>query len=258
MDDGQGSKRKKKKKRGKSLIFKNLFKHPNSGDDHSSGTGGKILASDDNLVYCDVSGNCVDPDFKKPPSSHRMSRIFKAVLFDTAVKKKIDGNESETNESMSSSPVKDDRIKKIEKIEKVDNSINEHKSNVVKDSEVDHSSTDRSNQSSLPSKATESPVSSSSSTPNTTGSQTLTERKVNSVEKKPPLPSNPRSPAKSIPAEDKKPVVVNNPAARLRLFIVLGLFVLVVLWKSYAAMTAESSDRDSGQYTNTAIAGEEL
>lgn len=84
MMDDHGSKRKKKKKRGKSLIFKNFFKPATPGDDPSSGSGRKALASDDNLIYCDVSGNCVDPDIKKSSSS-RMSRIFKAVLFDTAV-----------------------------------------------------------------------------------------------------------------------------------------------------------------------------
>ncbi|CAI9303663.1 unnamed protein product [Lactuca saligna] len=260
MDD-HGSKRKKKKKRGKSLIFKNFFKPATSGDDPSSGSGRKALASDDNLVYCDVSGNCVDPDIKKSSSS-RMSRIFKAVLFDTAVKKKIHGNDSsETpNESQSSSPVRDDKIKDIgQNIQKIDDdSINVNKSDVMKIDKIEknngnsineieknsNSNVDRSIQPPLPSKPDETPVTSSTIT---TGSQTLTERKVNAVDKKPPLPSNPRPPVKPIMAEESKQVASNNPP----LFILVGfLVVVVVLWKIYSAITGGSSD--------VAIVGDEL
>ncbi|CAH1444487.1 unnamed protein product [Lactuca virosa] len=262
MMDDHGSKRKKKKKRGKSLIFKNFFKPATPGDDSSSGSGRKALASDDNLIYCDVSGNCIDPDIKKSSSS-RMSRIFKAVLFDTAVKKKIHGNDSsETpNESQSSSPVRDDKIEdiqKIQKIEKIDDSINVKKSDVVKIDKIEkndgnpineieknsNSEVDRSIQLPLPSKPVETPVPSSTIT---TGSQTLTERKVNAIDKKPPLPSNPRPSAKPIPAEESKQVTSNNPP----LFILVGfLVVVVVLWKIYAAITGGSSD--------VAIVGDEL
>lgn len=79
------SSKKRKKKRGRSLIFKACFRTTN--DPASANDAGKILASDDNLVYCDVTSNVVEPETIKKSSSSRgrMSRIFKAVLFDTAM-----------------------------------------------------------------------------------------------------------------------------------------------------------------------------
>lgn len=80
------STKRKSRKRGRSLIFKSFFPQTTTGDDTN---GGKILASDDNLVYCDVSNNGANGDpyskNKAPPSRGRMSTIFKAVLFDTAM-----------------------------------------------------------------------------------------------------------------------------------------------------------------------------
>ncbi|KAL8195522.1 hypothetical protein R6Q57_025925 [Mikania cordata] len=83
MDAGSN---KRKKKRGKSLIFSKWFWLFWSSDDN------KILASDDNLVYRDDTGNAVNGDAiskTKSSSSYggRMSSIFKAVLFDTVMKK---------------------------------------------------------------------------------------------------------------------------------------------------------------------------
>ncbi|PWA89295.1 hypothetical protein CTI12_AA034720 [Artemisia annua] len=107
----EGSKR-KKKKRGKSLIFIKCFHLP------SSRNRGKVLASDDNLIYCDANGNC-EPEIKKSASSRgRVSRVFKAVLFDTAMKKKMGRKKSSKPlyESENSSPVREYETETIENL----------------------------------------------------------------------------------------------------------------------------------------------
>lgn len=78
MDEDDSTNR--KKKRGRSLIFRKVFRKTSSSDSR------KILASDDNLVYCDVTNNPVEPEINKSSSTRgRMSRIFKGVLFDAAM-----------------------------------------------------------------------------------------------------------------------------------------------------------------------------
>ncbi|GJW16088.1 RNA-directed DNA polymerase, eukaryota, reverse transcriptase zinc-binding domain protein [Tanacetum coccineum] len=104
--------KRKKKKRGKSLIFKKCFRLP------SSRNRGKVLASDDNLIYCDANGNC-EPEIKKSTSSRgRVSRVFKAVLFDTAMKKKMGRKKSSKPlyESENTSPVREDETEIIENL----------------------------------------------------------------------------------------------------------------------------------------------
>nr|XP_043630264.1 uncharacterized protein LOC122601579 [Erigeron canadensis] len=133
----EGSTKRKRKKRGRSLIFKACFRTP------SNPSTGKILASDDNLVYCDVSNNCsVEPEIKKSSSSRgRISRIFKAVLFDTAVKKRIGSKKHSKDlaDSTTSSPGLE------EKPVNIDNIFDENNSTVVKNLEEKNSLNDSSN-----------------------------------------------------------------------------------------------------------------
>ncbi|KAJ0601373.1 hypothetical protein HanIR_Chr03g0127561 [Helianthus annuus] len=173
MDEEDQSKRKRKRKRGRSLIFKTCLLLPGSDDNNEEG---KVLASDDNLVYCDLTnkGTNAHPTYAKTRSSSsrgRMSTIFKAVLFDTAMKKKMRGKKASKTmtESTNSSNVPD---------QKTDGSLDKNNHNVVKDSETRGDSLNgSSNVVSLPSETKESLVASSSVNP---GAQILTERKVTS------------------------------------------------------------------------------
>ncbi|KAI3804788.1 hypothetical protein L1987_26598 [Smallanthus sonchifolius] len=277
----EGSSKRKKRKRGISLIFKTLFPQTTAGDDNA----GKISASDDNLVYCDVTNNGIhgDPYAKTKSSSSRgrMSTIFKAVLFDTAMKKMRGKKPSKpTTGSTNSAPVLD---------EKTDNSFNKNDQNVVKVLEADNnSSNDGSNAVSLSPESdasqvaspgvdtgshvlTErkitSPVGSQTLTEGRVasliGSQTLTERKVtstlNSTDKKPPLPSGLRSPVKLVSERPGKPATLNNSMiSRLCLLIVLVVFVSVVLWMSFKSNVTESPNLDSGPDMNIVVVGDEL
>ncbi|MFS7921074.1 hypothetical protein Hanom_Chr03g00232411 [Helianthus anomalus] len=173
MDEEDPSKRKRKRKRGRSLIFKTCLLLPGSDDNEE----GKVLASDDNLVYCDLTnkGTNAHPTYAKTRSSSsrgRMSSIFKAVLFDTTMKKKMRGKKASktTIESTNSSNVPG---------EKTDGSLDKNNHNVVKDLETRGDSlSGSSNVVSLPPETTkESLVASPSVNP---GAQMLTERKVTS------------------------------------------------------------------------------
>ncbi|MFS7921078.1 hypothetical protein Hanom_Chr03g00232451 [Helianthus anomalus] len=298
MDEEDPSKRKRKRKRGRSLIFKTCLLLPGSDDNEE----GKVLASDDNLVYCDLTnkGTNAHPTYAKTRSSSsrgRMSSIFKAVLFDTTMKKKMRGKKASktTIESTNSSNVPG---------EKTDGSLDKNNHNVVKDLETRGDSlSGSSNVVSLPPETTkESLVASSSVNPgaqmlterkvtspmasspvNNTGAQMLTERKVtsseasslvrngsqmlterkvvsrvNSMGKKPPLPPISRSPSKKIPEKDNKPATLNNLTSLLCLFIVLAILVSVVLWISFTTRVTESSNLGSDRYTDMAIVGDEL
>ncbi|KAD4178926.1 hypothetical protein E3N88_27517 [Mikania micrantha] len=202
MDEGSN---KRKKKRGKSLIFSKWFWLFWNSDDN------KILASDDNLVYRDDTGNAVNGDAitkTKSSSSYggRMSSIFKAVLFDTdddqnlVTTLKIDNNcINDTSSVASSSP--------------------KTKTPMVVSSGVD------------------------------TRSQLSNERKVmsrvNSTKKKPPLPSGPKSSVKTIPKRNNKPTTLNNSTFHLCLLVIVVAFVSVVLWMSFTSNVTESLDLDS-------------
>nr|GEW57131.1 hypothetical protein CTI12_AA034720 [Tanacetum cinerariifolium] len=234
----EGSKR-KKKKRGKSLIFKKCFRLP------SSRNRGKVLASDDNLIYCDANGNC-EPDIKKSTSSRgRVSRVFKAVLFDTAMKKKMGRKKSSKPlyESENTSPVREDETEIIENlfIEKDTNITKEdNNSNDTKKLETGSSSNGSSNEIPKLSKenksSDESQVASSSASSINIDSQILTERKVtarvNSMKKKPPLPSKSKSSAKTNPASDSECGTLDNATYYWCLIVFLAVFILVVYWMS--------------------------
>ncbi|KAM0028957.1 hypothetical protein Hdeb2414_s0018g00520241 [Helianthus debilis subsp. tardiflorus] len=170
MDEEDPSKRNRKRKRGRSLIFKTGLLLPGSDDNEE----GKVLASDDNLVYCDLTnkGTNAHPTYARTRSSSsrgRMSSIFKAVLFDTAMKKKMRGKKTSkaTIESTNSSNVRD---------EKTNGSLDKNNHNVVKDLETRGDSlSGSSNVVSLPPETKESLVVSSSVNPS---AQMLTEKKV--------------------------------------------------------------------------------
>lgn len=160
-----------------------------------------------------------------------------------------------SNDSVDSSPERDENI---------DNSLNiDDNLNVEEVLEAANSINDSSNENSLSSKdvASETHVASSEISSIDPSSQILTERKttsrVNSMDKKPPLPNSQPS-VKPIMAKDTKPDTLNNTTFRLCLFILIGIFVLVVMWMSYAAIATKSSDIEPEQHENIVIVGDEL